>query len=196
MPKQVDHEQRRQELARAVWRVIVRAGLDRASLRLVSAESGWSIGAMRHYFSTRDELLTFAMRHMADRVQTRMAETATSDPIERLRTAAWEILPLSPITVSEARVWLYYIARAAVDAKLRPVVEEQWQALNEYLAELFQVAHSRGQLAESVDPHQVTLEYHALIDGLCVAGLTTPSLVDPASIRATIDGYLHEISSQ
>ena len=60
MPKVVDHEQRRRELAAAVWRVIGREGVAEVSIRAVAAESGWSTGALRHYFATRAELLAFA----------------------------------------------------------------------------------------------------------------------------------------
>ena len=38
MPKVVDHEQRRRELGHAVWRVIRRDGVERASVRAVAEE--------------------------------------------------------------------------------------------------------------------------------------------------------------
>ena len=73
MPKVVDHEQRRRELAHAVWRVIRRQGVDQASVRTVALEAGWSPGALRHYFATQSELLAFAMRLVVERIEGRIA---------------------------------------------------------------------------------------------------------------------------
>ena len=69
MPKLVDHEERRRELGDAVWRVIRSRGVDGASIRTVAHEAGWSPGALRHYFSTQSELLTFAMQMVVERIE-------------------------------------------------------------------------------------------------------------------------------
>ncbi len=68
----VDIEARRTELAEALWRVIRRDGLERASVRNVAREAGLSMGALRHYFGTQDELLAFAMRLVIERARGRM----------------------------------------------------------------------------------------------------------------------------
>ena len=68
----VDHEQRRSELAEAGWTVIRRDGLQRASVRNVAREAGWSMGSLRHYFATQSELLCFAMQLVADRARARV----------------------------------------------------------------------------------------------------------------------------
>ena len=67
MPKIVDHEQRRSELAAAVWRLASRDGLEAVTLRAVSAEAGWSTGALNHYFSDKEKLLLFAFQIVAHR---------------------------------------------------------------------------------------------------------------------------------
>ena len=60
MPKIVDHEARRAELAAAVWRLASREGLGAVTMRGVAAEAGWSTGALGHYFADKEELLVFA----------------------------------------------------------------------------------------------------------------------------------------
>ena len=81
MPKIVDHEVRRRELAEAVWRVIVRDGVGDVSIRSVAAEAGWSSGALRHYFSTRAELLAFLHTYLNDPTDVRSAMIA--EPAQR-----------------------------------------------------------------------------------------------------------------
>jgi len=72
MPKQVDHEARRQRIADAVCRLAARRGLEGVSLRHVAVEAGVSMGQIQHYFTTKDEMLLFALRTMSDRVERRL----------------------------------------------------------------------------------------------------------------------------
>lgn len=67
VPKVIDIEARREELAQALWRVIQREGLEQASVRNVAHEPEMSVGALRHYFGSQEELLAFAMRLVIER---------------------------------------------------------------------------------------------------------------------------------
>ena len=57
MPKIVDVEQRRAELADAAARLIARSGIEAATMREVAAEAGLTTGALTHYFADKHELL-------------------------------------------------------------------------------------------------------------------------------------------
>src|ERR1700743_3241717 len=72
MPKEVDHDARRRELADAASRVIARNGLSATTLAQVAEESGWSIGSMRHYFPNKDELIASALWRVGERVEERV----------------------------------------------------------------------------------------------------------------------------
>ena len=61
MPRLIDADTRRRDIARATWRLVLREGLDAVSVRNVAREAGLSTGSVRHSFSTQAELLTFAM---------------------------------------------------------------------------------------------------------------------------------------
>lgn len=110
MPKIVDHEERRRELAEALWRVIVASGPYAVSIRSVAAEAGLSAGALRHYFQTREELLIFAMDLSEQRVIQRIREySRTLDPdlpmVERVARFAEQMLPLDEMRRAEFRAW-------------------------------------------------------------------------------------------
>ncbi|CAM5209993.1 HTH-type transcriptional regulator BetI [Ureibacillus acetophenoni] len=62
MPKIVNHDERKAQIAKATWIVIARDGLGGASVRSIAKEANLSLGAVRHYFNTQDELLEFAMQ--------------------------------------------------------------------------------------------------------------------------------------
>jgi len=95
MPKVVDRDQRRLELARAAWRVIRRDGVERASVREVAREAGLSTGSLRHYFGTQAELLIFAMRNVMEQVERRVAAVQRpNDPLAAAKLVLAELLPL------------------------------------------------------------------------------------------------------
>src|SRR5215218_6316231 len=119
MPKLVDHERRRRELGQAVWRVIRRDGVEAASVRKVAQEAGWSAGALRHYFSTQSELLTFAMQMVVERIEARVAALEPpADPRGAVEQRLHELLPLDRERRAENEVWLAFAARALVDLEL------------------------------------------------------------------------------
>ena len=167
MPKQVDREQRREELAAALWRLVLRDGIEAASLRRVAAEAGWSAGSLRHYFATQSELLTFAMELVVQRVTGRVeAITPTDDARDTAERVLHEVLPLDAERHAEMQVWLAFTARALVEPELR---------------ELRDVAHTglRGLCVAAVsllggsiaDAERV----HALIDGLALHAVLDPA---------------------
>lgn len=45
MPKQIDHEKRRKQIAEATWRVILERGMEGASARNIAKEAGLSLEA-------------------------------------------------------------------------------------------------------------------------------------------------------
>src|SRR5918995_4672700 len=109
MPKLVDHEQRRRDLAEAVWRVIRRNGIDQASVRTVAREAGWSAGALRHYFSTQSELLGFAMQLVVERVEGRIAALEPpKEPREAVKQLLHELLPLDDERRAENEVFFAF----------------------------------------------------------------------------------------
>ena len=62
MPKEVDHDQRREELLEAVWRVIARDGMEGTTIRAIAKETGWSTGVLAHYFGDKDDIISSALR--------------------------------------------------------------------------------------------------------------------------------------
>lgn len=195
MPKVVDHEQRRHEIAEAVWRIVLRDGVDRASVRAVAAESGWSVGSLRHYFQTQDELLAFAMDLVVDRVTARVAALRPKpSPRASAEAILREILPLDRTRRAENAVWFAFSARARVDARLRP----RWEAVHDQLrltvrSILTQLAES-GTLREGLDLGVETNRLHALVDGLALHAMVRPTKSTAAAMKRVLAAHLDELT--
>jgi AcrR family transcriptional regulator len=191
MPKRVDHQQRRRELADAVWRVVAHQGLDGTSLQLVADQAGWSIGSLRHYFASKADLLVFALRHAGDRIEQRIARLpASGAALGQLRAVVAELLPLDTARREEALVWLAFIARATTDPTLGPVAEDVWRQLHDPLVARITDAIGRGELPAHIDAEREATRLQALIDGLVVDMVSAPRQVPPELALAVVDHHL------
>ena len=117
MPKIVDHETRREEIAEALWRVVRRDGIRAASVRTIAAEAGWSPGAVRYYFPDQDGLLSFAMDLVTRRVTQRIeALDAKGSPTTVVLRYLEEALPLDAERRAEFDVWIAFMAQAQAES--------------------------------------------------------------------------------
>ncbi|NGN62691.1 TetR/AcrR family transcriptional regulator [Streptomyces sp. A7024] len=190
----VDPEQRRAELAEAVWRVITRDGLDHASIRNVAAEAGLSAGSLRHFFPSHSALLEFAMRLVMDRITQRIeALPAAGDPHDDVLQVLSEFLPLDKRRRIESEVWLAFTARALVDPPLRALRDEAYDLLR--AACLNQIGRLTGPGA-ALDADLETDRLYALIDGLLVHGVTRPARATPTTLLAVLDHHLRELAAR
>lgn len=120
MVKIVDHDERRAQLASAVWKVIERSGMRGATVRAVAQEAGVSPGSLRHYFSDQAGLVRFAAERMTEQVVTRVASHLTSEGEPRATAIAilLECLPADPERRVECAVWLESLLQSRYDPEL------------------------------------------------------------------------------
>ena len=118
MPKVVDTEERRIELATAAAGLIARSGIGAATMRDVAAAAGWTTGALTHYFSGKRELLLFTFRtSLAQRHAARDADDRQT-PREALVRSLQGVLPLDAARRQHWMVTVAFCAQAAGDEEL------------------------------------------------------------------------------
>ena len=107
VPRIVDHDRRREEIARLAVRVMQQDGAENATVRGIARAGGFSIGVLSHYFRDKDELVGFAFQWVAHQSFTDLdAAVAAAPPgLARLRTALEFMVPASAAP-SFIRVWL------------------------------------------------------------------------------------------
>ena len=192
MPKVVDHEERRAELGAAVWRLAARDGLEAVTVRRVAEETGWSTGAVVHYFSDKEELLLFAFRTVADRVGRRLTEATerTSAPLELARAQLVEGLPLDREREAEVRVWFAFLGLALTRPALARAQRVTYRAWRDRVAERLREAQERGEIRADIDCGAEAAALVALVDGLAIQATFEPRALSARRQAELVDGHL------
>ncbi|MEV6873402.1 TetR family transcriptional regulator C-terminal domain-containing protein [Amycolatopsis sp. NPDC051128] len=156
MARPADHEQRRRQIAEAVWRLAARHGLESVTLRQVATEAGVSMRLVQYYFGTRSGLLLSALELLnadAERTgQERIAALGT-DPGPRalLRGLLLELLPLDEQRRLRHVVYAAYFVRFLTDPDLTGVAAAAPPALEELAAMLIDEGKRRGDVDPAID---------------------------------------------
>ncbi|WP_024800285.1 TetR/AcrR family transcriptional regulator [Nocardia sp. BMG51109] len=171
MPKKVDHDERRRDIAAAVLRLIADRGGESVSLRAVAEEAGVSMGAVQHYFETRDEMLLFALVHANELLGSRLrramaAAAAPPGPRELWRLLFTQLLPLDDETRTGARLWAALLARGAVDAATRDLAAQSYANLHAFVADALTRAFEAGEIRADLDLPGAARRLVSTVEGL------------------------------
>ena len=193
MPKLVDVEEKRTEIAFATWAVIAQRGLHAATLRAVATEAGISLGAVQHYFDSKEALLLYACQRMADLAGAQWAATVTSSEArEQLTALAHTSLTDNPLQRVGMAAWNAFVGQAAGDAAMAQVVRNIWAGAHDQATELWHAALP-APLAGGhrvVDAATVAETFQALLDGLNARVFAGRLTFDQA--RSLADQFLEE----
>lgn len=196
MPKIVDHDQRREQLAEAAWRVIRRDGVEGASVRSVADEAGMSLGSLRHYFTTQSELLEFSMRLVSERVNKRIQNmTYSGNPRQDIEAIISELVPLDEERLAECEVWLAFVGSALAHPKLRELSQEVHDTLYAGFRRIVDSLIQIGMARPETNAHLEAMRLHALVDGLVVHGVTRKQTMLPEDIRHVIVYHLDRMAA-
>ncbi|MFD4180909.1 TetR/AcrR family transcriptional regulator [Rhodococcus sp. NPDC058514] len=195
MPKLIDHDRRQQDIAEAVWRVILRDGVSAVSVRDVAAEAGLSSGSLRHVFASKADLLAYSMRLVHDRARARvLAHAAVEDPRERALAMLDEFLPLDDQRRCEMEVSLALVAEAPAHPRLREIALAAQRDLRAGCLAVLTGLLRAGLLAPSRDVEAEAIRLHAIIDGAAMHALLGETDT-PDSARRLVADHLDGLTS-
>lgn len=197
MPKRVDHEERRTEIAEALVRVAGRRGLHAVGMRDVAAEAGVSLRLVQYYFETKEKLLLSGLDHLAEKFGERVSarlRAAGDGPgprpmVEALLMAA---LPTDEESRTFHHLYTAYAVLAMSDRALaaQPFIRNP-DAAEDGLIALLRQAQEADLLQPGVDTRAEAIGLLAMS-----AGLGTGILVgqrSPDSATAVLKYHLDRI---
>lgn len=188
MPKRVDHEQRRSEIAAALVRCARARGLHAVGFREVAGEAGVSVNLVQYYFPTKEQLLAGGLAHLRERMTARLRDRLAAlpdpdDPAKRVRATVRELLPTDEVGADLYTVHAAYAALALTDPVL--ATQPHTAGPDELQPEL---AALLARAAPGRDAEQTAVTLLALGTGLA-AYLASGHLTREAAVAA-LDAHL------
>jgi len=187
VPKRVDHDERRRQIVRALWRIAERGGLGAVSFREVATEAGVSVRLVQYYFGTKADLLREANRQalqtMGARIGQRVLAAMDGDPSPRqvVATIVHEFLPSDD--ESRRAMLLYYAFYTAqmTDRSLRGAGEVP-QGFIDLVSDQIRRAQLDGTVSPGVHPELEAAVLLAVVPGAASGVLTGYATLEDATL--------------
>lgn len=206
MPKIVDPAQRREAIADALFTIVLRQGLSRVSLRTIADETGLAIGSIRHYFSTADGIVRFALDTLVERITARLeghlssllpeleagqlsSEQAKEKTVEFLA----ELLPLDEARRGESVVWLAFEEEARTNPELADVFATSVVGTRQLMRRMVEGMSRRGAIGPDVDVELEADTLASLLDGLTLRSTLHPGVLSPERAKDILAAHLDRL---
>jgi len=197
VPKRVDHEERRRQIADALVRTAATRGLHATGMREVAAEAGVSLRLVQYYFGTKEELLLSAMQQLAAqfaerglaRIRRINQAGGPASPRDIIAAILTEGLPADDERRTFTVVYTAYLALSLTDPALAisPLVRNSNAVIGVVAAQL-RAAQAAGDTLADLDPDLEAFSLLAMSAGLGTSLLAGQTSVEQA--QAVIDYHL------
>jgi len=121
MPKIVDHDKRRDEIALIACRVVAEHGFEKASMVRIARGAGYTTGMLAHYFDSKQDIIIAALRLILRRIDERLTQPAPGAARADLLTLLTEALPVDEQRRTECAFWTAFWGQVSTDRRLRRI---------------------------------------------------------------------------
>jgi AcrR family transcriptional regulator len=181
----------KEEVAEAAWRVILRDGLHRATVRAIATELEATTGVVTYHFRDKAELLLFALDRLGAAILRDMDQAlAGVVGVERIRRILATTLPLGPREASGWKLWISFVGLAMSNRRLRDEHQKRLEILNSRFEAEIRALQTTGQLSGAIDARREADALVALSDGIGLGFVLRPKAYPPESQWAIVNGYL------
>jgi AcrR family transcriptional regulator len=187
MPKEVDHDERRDEILGAVAGVLADAGLRGLTIRSLAARLGGSPSMVTHYYRTRHSLLADIGPWILNKWQAEIESLlgVEQDPAVQLRSVLAWLLPLTPESLVEEKAGLSLLAGTESDTAAVLGLREE---LDSWVRDLVR-SHLVAVVDDAVVEPSLDLLY-AGTRGITVCACEAPDAWPPERQMAVLDDLL------
>lgn len=184
---------RRLEVSEAAWRVIVREGLDRASIRAIAQELGSTTGVVTHYFRNKDELMLFALNRVIENtIGSMQAQMQGYDGWERFERMVLAPLPLEEKDKVGWQIWVAFLGYAIGRARLMDEHRRRYADLRELIKKEMSALQT-AQLVREIDLELEANALIALIDGIGIGFVIHPRHFTPKQQQYLVQRYVNSL---
>ncbi len=164
MPRIVDHEQRRIEIARVVSDLVLKGGAEAVTIRAVAEACGYSTTIVCHYFRSKHEMLAFTQRAAWQRGLARIQKASRAG--KDLPTCLDHALPNTEQRWQDWHCWMTFWGQSPSNEGVEADWAESVSASNAVFVELVERAQARGDFVMIEDPVEVATEMQLVVNGI------------------------------
>lgn len=167
MPKIVDHEARRAEIAETVARLIARDGLENVTIQGIAKACGYTPGMVLHYYENKQSLLLSALSWCETQHGLRIAaQVRGRRGIDALYHRLLAALPLDDSIKVEWEISLQFWSHVPFNTAIgRYYQNREWASFGKGKEDLIE-AVAAGEATTDLDPEWVMKSLVALVTGI------------------------------
>ena len=175
VPRVVDHDERRRQIAEALLAVAARDGHEAVSSRAVAKELGVATGSLWHYFDGFDDVIRAAAAEITRRTDERIRSVTTGlRGLNRLDALMREVLPVEAETRTEAYVVVGFWGRLATLASSPDAGSPTLATWQDGISEALDEAVADGELTAETPKQAVMSLLRSITYGQQVLEVTEP----------------------
>jgi AcrR family transcriptional regulator len=186
-------DSRREDLIQAALKLIADGGAQAATVRAIAAEAGVTAGLIRHYFSSKEDLVRAAYQHLMGgftATSANVANDAEASPETRL--AHFVIASITPPVAEPASVgqWAGFLHLMRHDVAMRELHQQHYFLYRDMLQDLIAALPLRPNMPARSEAQlrRAAIACNGVIDGLWLeASLISDSFTDGEILSIGLD---------
>lgn len=182
----------RDQVLRAVARLIGEHGMDGMTMRQVAQATGMSTGTINYHFTNKRGLILAAL----DAAPSAPSEADDGSPLSRLHALFRGFILEDDDRRTWWRFWVEVTAQAAREADLRDRQRARMQAQRSEVEDLVTLGIQRQELRPDLDAALIAEPLLALAYGLAVQQLVSPDAATVRRASDALEGSIREISAR
>ncbi|RJG03358.1 TetR/AcrR family transcriptional regulator [Noviherbaspirillum sedimenti] len=167
MPRIVDHDQRRAELAKAARAIVASEGIEALTIARVAEATGYSTGVVNHYFSNKRQMLLHTYISTVEQAQARLEAQLARSSLD-LDACLKAFLPIDEEQQHEWLLWFAFWGMAITDQELAMAQRRGLRGAQDLFQRIFKEQARQGLLPASVDCDFLAHHCVALINGIAI----------------------------
>ncbi len=194
MPKIVDHETRREDIARAAFRVIRRKGVAKATIRDIARESGSSVGAVIHYIPSKDHIFLQAAEYSSVVIRGKMEHAEHEhEGIDALRHVLYEGLPLDDEMIGHWKIWFGFWQLSETSELIRAATHDRYDESYRRYGKLIKAAQKAGDVPADLNVAEATAALICQMDGIGVHAMISGRAQSAKKVKKQIDAWIDQV---
>ncbi|MGK0500626.1 MAG: TetR/AcrR family bet gene transcriptional repressor [Oceanicoccus sp.] len=184
-------QDRRQQLIKATIKCIAKKGLSGTTMADVTGEAGLSLGIVNLHFQSKEKLLLETLLHITDEYNQGQNKIFSSDASSAEKLQAMVAFDFSANVTQNNKlaVWFAFWGEAKSRPTYQRICSQSDIEVETAILQLCQQAIDEAQYKD-IDPDLIVTGYTALVDGLWLDLILTPTLLDREKAQKIAINYL------